>query len=149
MRVYWFVASGTAVAIALCAAAQEPATCGLFASGAASARSSACLSCHLSHAGEGNHATDIPYPGGSQPDLRPVQEVLRRGLRMPEGEVRCATCHDAASPWKYRVVLPRGAPALRAVNLRDRATYERPPLPAQAGDEVGAKPLCLACHAMD
>jgi hypothetical protein len=30
-----------------------------------------------------------------------------------------------------------GAPALRAVNLRDRATYERQPLPAQPGDEVG------------
>jgi hypothetical protein len=149
MRANWSVVLGTAVALALCAAAQEPPACGLFAPGAGSARSSACLSCHRSHAGEGNHATDIPYPGAGQSDLRPAEEVLRRGVRMPGGQVRCATCHDAASPWKYRVALPRGAPALRAVNLRDRSTYERPPLRAQPGDEVGARPLCLACHALD
>jgi hypothetical protein len=75
--------------------------------------------------------------------------VRRRGVRIPDGEVRCTTCHDASSPWKYRVALPRGAPAVRAVNLRDPSTYGNPPLAAQPGDEVGAKPLCLACHALD
>jgi hypothetical protein len=29
------------------------------------------------------------------------------------------------------------------------STYERPPLRARPGDEVGARPLCLACHVLD
>jgi len=38
---------------------------------------------------------------------------------------------------------------VRAVNLREPASYEKPPASARPGDEVSPKPLCLACHAMD
>ena len=145
MAARWAVLAGIAIAFAV--AAQEPAPCALGQPGSESARSSSCLSCHATHEGDGNHAIDIPY--SPAPDLRPAEEVRRRGVRIPGGEVRCTTCHDAASPWKYRLALPRGAPALRAVDLRDRATYENAPMPARPGEAVGAKPLCLACHALD
>ena len=145
----WPLGLGLAVGFALCAAAQEPPGCALFQPGSQSATSASCLSCHAEHQGTGNHATDVPYAGAREPDFRPAEEVLRRGVRMPGGEVRCTTCHDAASPWKYRVALPRGAPAVRAVDLRDRSTYEQAPLPARPGDEVSVKPLCLSCHALD
>ena len=149
MAVRWSVGTGTALALALCAAAQEPPHCLLFQPGSESAPSASCLSCHASHTGMGNHAIEVPYATAQDPDLRPAAEVRRRGVRIPDGEVRCTTCHDWQSPWKYRIALPRGAPALRAVNLRDRSTYEEPPLPAQPGEEVAVKPLCLACHALD
>jgi len=148
MTARWSVGVGVAVAFALCAIAGERDRCGLFQGGAPSLPSSACLSCHTDHQGTGNHGIDVPY-AVTPPGFRPADEVLRRGVRLPDGEVRCTTCHDAASPWKYRVSLPRGAPAVRAVNLRDRSTYEQPAPPAQPGDEVAVKPLCLACHALD
>ena len=149
MGVRWSVGLGIAVACALCAAAQEPSPCALFAAGSESASSASCLGCHREHQGTGNHSIDVPYAAAREPGFRPAQEVLRRGVRIPGGEVGCTTCHDGASPWKYRVALPRGAPAVRAVNLRDRPTYEQAPLPARPGDEVSVKPLCLACHALD
>jgi hypothetical protein len=145
----WSTGLGIAVAFAVCAAAQEPSGCALFDRTSESASSASCLSCHREHQGLGNHSVDVPYAAAREPDFRPAQEVLRRGVRIPGGEVRCTTCHDAASPWKYRVALPRNARAVRAVNLRDRSSYEQAPSPAQPGDEVAAKPLCLACHALD
>ena len=149
MGARWSVGLGIAVAFAVCAAAQDGSRCALFEPGSESAQSASCLSCHAEHQGMGNHTIDVPYAAAREPDFRPAEEVLRRGVQIPGGEVRCTTCHDAASPWKYRVALPRGARALRAVNLRDRSTYEQAPLPARPGDEVSVKPLCLACHALD
>ncbi len=149
MGACWPLVAGIAAAFALCAAAQKPAGCALFRPGSESAPSAGCLSCHLDHSGTGNHPVDVAYPFAGDALLRPADEVLRRGVRLTDGEVRCTTCHDGRSPWKYRIALPRGAPALRAVNLRDRETYEQPPRPARPGDEVTPKLLCLACHAMD
>lgn len=143
------VGLGIAVAFALCAAAQDGPGCALFEPGSELLPSRSCFSCHRQHEGMGNHGVDVPYAAVREPDFRPAEEVRRRGVRMPDGEVRCTTCHDADSPWKYRVALPRGARAVRAVNLRDRSSYEQPPLPARPGDEVSTKPLCLACHALD
>jgi hypothetical protein len=137
MAVRWFLGVGIAVGVALCAVAQEPAQCALFSPGSESATSAPCLSCHVSHSGMANHSIDVPYAAQGS-DLRPIDEVRRRGVRIPDGEVRCTSCHDWRSPWRYRVALPPGAPALRAVDLRDRATYENPPRPAQPGEEVGA-----------
>jgi hypothetical protein len=149
MAARWSVGVGVAVAFALCAMAGERDRCGLFQSGAPSSPSSACVSCHTGHQGAGNHRVDVPYAAAGPAGFRPADEVLRRGVRLPDGEVRCTTCHDAASPWKYRVSLPPGVRAVRGVNLRDRSTYEQPAAPAQPGDEVAVKPLCLACHALD
>jgi hypothetical protein len=132
-------------AIALCAAADERASCLLLKPEADAAPTAQCLSCHA-QSGPGNHVVDVPYAGSSE--LRPADEVVRRGVHLPGGQIRCTTCHDARSPWKDHIALPPGAKATRAVDVGNPATYERP-TPARPGDAVSPKPLCLACHAMD
>lgn len=104
-----------------------------------------CLSCHRVT----GHVSDFEYPRAGE-GLRSPEEVVRRGVFLREGQIRCATCHDARSPWKYRIALPPGAKAVPAVDPFDRATYDGPPRSApKPGEAVSAKPLCLACHALD
>jgi hypothetical protein len=91
---------------------------------------------------------DYPTAQGSEL-LRKADEVVHRGVRIPSGQVRCTTCHDARSPWKDHVSLPPGSTVFRAIDLRDRSSYEGPPRPARPGDAVSVKPLCFACHALD
>jgi hypothetical protein len=142
-----FCAAGLLCAAAL---AQDPA-CELFRPGSSAAPSSSCLSCHRADA-IGNHRVDIDYARATLGSfgLRPVDEVIRRGVKLPDGHVRCATCHDARSPWKYRLALPPGTKATLAVDPQRPETYDGHPRHApQPGDAVTAKPLCLACHALD
>jgi len=93
-------------------------------------------------------------------ELRAVSEVVARGVFLPDGEIRCVTCHDGRSPWKYGIALPPGAKAKPGVNPRDPTTYEEGPALAARERElhtsneryslvVGTKPLCLVCHAFD
>lgn len=132
----------------------DPSHCTLLDPGSARVASSECLACHarLAH---GGHAYDGRYPRWGARNgagaLRPIAEVTARGLALPDERMGCVTCHDGASPWKYRIKLPPGAKVTWAVDLRNRQTYERPEtLPApRPGDDVGKKPLCLACHALD
>jgi hypothetical protein len=149
VAVRWSLGVGVVLAFALCAAAQEPAGCLLFDPAGESSPSAQCISCHRQHMGAGNHAVDVDYAPLQGAGLRPIDEVHRRGVKVPSGQVRCTTCHDARSPWKHRIALPPGARALRAVDLRDRTSYEGPPRAAQPGEAVATKPLCLACHALD
>lgn len=137
------------VAFALCAAAAEQGGCRLLDPSSAAAPSAVCLACHVQQDGATNHVVGVPYVPGRALDLRPSEEVARRGIRLPGGEVGCTTCHDAMSPWKNHVALPPGSRAVRAIDLRDRGSWEGPPQPARPGDAVAVKPLCLACHAMD
>jgi len=117
----------------------------------------ACLQCHdgsraKSHLQTG-HPVDLAYaqaqslrPG----ELRPEAEVVARGGFLPQGMLRCTTCHSARSPWARHLNLPPNAKARPAVNPFDPATYEVTPIEAPAaGSEVSAKPLCLLCHALD
>jgi hypothetical protein len=126
--------------------------CGLLQPGSESAASPGCLVCHgnLAH---GGHPYDFMYPRAGSPSelLRPLAEVTRRGLSLPEGQVRCTTCHERGSPWKYHLKLPPGATPTHAVDLTRRVTYENPGAlpPPRRGDDVGRKPLCLVCHALD
>ncbi len=128
--------------------------CGLLAPGSDAAASRDCLACHGSFAHLG-HPYDLelsrwtPTSRGSA--LRPVNEVLRRGVFLPDGQIRCVTCHDGLSPWKFHIRLPPGSKLTYAVDLRRRVTYENPASlpPPRRGDDVGRKPLCLACHALD
>jgi hypothetical protein len=136
------------------ARAADPMACGLLAPGSDAAASRDCLVCHGSVA-HGGHPYDIdlgrwtPTRRGSA--LRLVSEVLRRGVWLPDGQVRCVTCHDALSPWKFHIRLPPGSRPTPAVDLTRRVTYENPAsLPApRPGDDVGRKALCLGCHALD
>lgn len=148
MSARWSVGLGIAVAAVLCAAAEEPPDCLLFRAGADATPAATCLSCHAL-SGIGNHVVDVTYGLSQSAELRPVEEVVRRGIHLPDGQVRCTTCHDARSPWKDRIALPPGTKAVKAVDPRNPSTYERAPVPAQPGDAVSVKPLCLACHAMD
>ena len=144
-----------ATAVLVCRAQAESTRCALFQSDSAAAPAASCLSCHA-NTGPGNHPVDIDYAAAARAgsSLRTPEEVVRRGVPLTDGQVRCTTCHDARSPWKYRIALPPGATARPAVNPRDPTTYD-PVLrrvhtaAPQPGDEVSAKPLCLACHAMD
>jgi cytochrome c553 len=143
-----------------------PPGCKLFLGGAESAAADECVSCHRAAASSHrSHPVDVDYEasrGGSAP-LRPLEEVVRRGVLVPEGKIRCATCHDARSEWKYHLALPPGAQAAPAVNPRDPRTYAdddgsgpRPAVPSSSWAArprheraVSQKPLCLACHGLD
>jgi hypothetical protein len=92
--------------------------------------------------------------------LRPVAQVVARGVFLPDGQIRCVTCHDGRSPWRYGIALPAGAQVKPAPNPRNPSTYEEgPELRARevamvSSSErrsiaVGTKPLCIICHALD
>jgi hypothetical protein len=145
------------MAMAPLAGLAQTSTCALHGPDAASMRAEACLACH----GKGgsaaevkfSHPVDVGYAvvQAAEPgSLRPLEEVTRRGVVLPAGEVRCATCHDGRSPWKHYIALPPGAPARVAPDAAALTSERRVELaPAQPGDEVSSKPLCLACHAYD
>ncbi len=140
--------------------------CLLYTAQAATAPSQDCLACHGGHGAGAHlnrtHPVDVDFaasqakPGSS---LRPEAEVVKRGVFLPDGKVRCATCHDARSDWMYKLALPPGAPAKPPVSLADHASFEGASLPARLlrpatqpmprGAAVSPTPLCLACHAMD
>lgn len=133
---------------------KAPAACRLQQRDADAATSRDCLRCHPA-TGRDDHPVDVDYDRARSArgsGLRPLAEVVRSGVLLPDGQVRCVTCHDGRSPWKYRIALPPGAPARPALNPRDRGSYEgrtSPATPLPAGSEVTARPLCLACHSFD
>jgi predicted CXXCH cytochrome family protein len=71
-----------------------------------------CLTCHdgtlgnIHFATRGDHPVDVSYDGrlGGTTRLRPRFEVSRR-LVMPDGQVRCVTCHDGASTERAHVAV--------------------------------------------
>jgi hypothetical protein len=137
------------------AAAPDEPRCGLLASGSEGAAVGDCLRCH---AGSGSgHPVGLDYAraagrSGHGIPLRAAEVAIGRGAFLPGGELRCTTCHDRRSPWRFRLALPPGAAIRPAVDRRDPATFDPAagPAPAvRAGDAVGTKPLCLLCHALD
>jgi hypothetical protein len=137
------------------AVADEP-DCGLLVPGSERATIADCTRCHRG-SGSG-HPVGLDYaraggaPRGHGIPLRSGDEAVRRGAFLPGGELRCTTCHDRRSPWRFKLAIPPGAAVRPAVNPHDPATYDpaaaRAPA-ARAGDAVGTKPLCLLCHALD
>jgi hypothetical protein len=118
-----------------------------------------CLACHeqarpvvqahRSHRVDADYAQAAARSNGS---LRTPEEVLRRGIALPEGKVGCRSCHSFESPWKDHLALPSGAAARPAVDPRDPRTYEDDSRTGEAvrpqpGAAVSAKPLCETCHA--
>jgi hypothetical protein len=125
--------------------------CGLLRGDSATASVQDCLGCH---AGSGSgHPVGMRYaPGGrGVTALRSEAEVIRAGVFLPDGELRCTTCHDGRSQVAYRLALPPGAAIHTAVVPGVPSTYaSRPIAPAALaarGQQVSPKPLCLACHA--
>jgi hypothetical protein len=132
----------------------DPYGCELLLPGSQTASSTSCLACHarLAH---GGHPYDVDYPelgtANGARSLRPLAEVARRGLVLPERQVRCITCHEGNSPWRYHIKVPSGAKPTAGIDRRRPVTYEKPETlpPPRPGDYIAKKPLCLACHAMD
>jgi hypothetical protein len=129
-----------------------------------------CVNCHAGHDGHRSHPVDVDHESarfrtrGSGPGLRPAAEVVKAGVFLSEGKVTCLTCHDGASPWKYKLAIPPEAKMRDPVHPGDPRTYDpsisrvsvtrgldataaRSVLPA--GTEVSPTPLCKACHSFD
>lgn len=143
--------AGAAPAPAIRRAARE-AGCLLFTDGAGSATSADCLACHRPGASAGQrracHPVGIDYAAAARqrPSLRPLTEVVGRGVPLPGRELRCVTCHDRRSPWAFAVALPPGTPAKLQVDAADPRTRRKDPPPPSPGDRVSPAPLCVACH---
>ncbi|BDG09239.1 hypothetical protein [Anaeromyxobacter paludicola] len=137
-----------AIAPAGQAAAPPEPRCSLFVPGKEAAAADDCLGCHELHS---SHRVDFAYPavvqrGGA---LRTAAEAVRRGAFLPEGRVRCGTCHDGRSEYRYHLAIPAGAKLRPAVNPRDpvnhRALAGAPSQPGVLRD-VSPTPLCQTCH---
>ncbi|BDG09261.1 hypothetical protein [Anaeromyxobacter paludicola] len=149
----WFAAAAADTAVEPAPAA-EPARCSLLVAGREAAAADDCLVCHELHR---THPVDFPYPYPAfsrSPSLRTPDEAVRRGVFLPDGMIRCGTCHDGASPYRYRLAIPPGAQVAPAVKVGPvtaassrRAT--RATAPAPASGDVTPTPLCLSCHAYD
>ncbi|BDG09238.1 hypothetical protein [Anaeromyxobacter paludicola] len=128
-----------------------------------------CMSCH---AGGGasttlhsTHPVDLDYEaarlrGGFSAPLRPADEVRRQGVSLPDGRLRCSTCHASSSDWNHHLALPPNSHPRPAVHLRDPTTWGGTPgrmgaaaqaLEAEARRTKDATPtpLCKVCHAFD
>jgi hypothetical protein len=131
-------------------AAASGSRCALHGASAASMKADACLACH----GSGltfAHPVDRDYDDvrARRPsEFRMRDEVTRHGVPVPEGQVRCVSCHDARSPWAHYLLLPSGADARAPFDARRPGAAEGTELAvvAKPGEEVSSKPLCLACH---
>jgi hypothetical protein len=163
-----FVAAAFMVALVAKGTRGEPAGqststggCALSQASALETSSSAsCSSCHGASHGGRSHPVDFEYDfvQGAHAGLRPLAEVVKRGVFLPNGKVECVTYHSARSPWKDHIALPPGSRPTPAVDPHTPATYEDGPVrdqliqavrSGQLGAAVTAKPLCLACHALD
>ncbi len=128
------------------ASAPAPAagSCGLFQPGATTASAESCRACHGMHS---SHPVDLDYSLAeyrSRDSLRPAAEVVKRGVFLPEGKVRCLTCHDPVSKWKHHLALPPGSTVRPAVDPRRPETYRAKR--ELVGNDVSPTPLCKACH---
>jgi hypothetical protein len=147
-------------------------SCALVLSDSDLAKTEHCVSCHgggrigpqfhTSHPVDVDHEMARMRPGSA---LRPASEVVKRGLFLPDGKVRCTTCHHGRSPFRFRLAIPANAEIRDAVDHRDPRTYD-PALRAQQpprqrmtaavaqrvlppGTEVSPTPLCKVCHGFD
>jgi hypothetical protein len=101
-----------------------------------------CASCHEGGSGSG-HVVDVDYEGAQarrwgRTGLRPLAEVVRRGVFLPEGRIQCLTCHDSRSEVPYHLALPPAAPLY--------PTWERGAPAGRRRDLIDPRELCLACH---
>jgi hypothetical protein len=152
-------------------AASGAGPCLLAGAAAAATTTRECVACHAGHTGSRSHPVDVDLDaarfrsrGGGGSTLRPAAEVVKAGVFLNEGKVSCLTCHDANSPWKYRLAIPPQAKLRDAVHPGDPSTYGDGPARTSvtrgldastargvlpAGTEVSPTPLCRTCHSFD
>jgi cytochrome c peroxidase len=140
---------------------QAPASrCALMNAGAEKLATRDCMACHGGAEGphlRSMHPVDVAQDGASAKlrrggsSLRSAEEVVRRGLFLPDGRISCLTCHDARSRWAARLVVPPGASVRTLVDRRNggRAVVLNAAMAAQTlpvGTAIEPTELCRACH---
>jgi hypothetical protein len=56
--------------------------------------------------------------------LRPTVEIVRRGLFLPDGEVRCTTCHGGRSRLRHLLALPPDTEMVDPVDRRSPRSFD-------------------------
>ena len=145
------VALGLALAAPLPTSAQEYARCRLRDRDSQTLQTNDCKVCHdgkmaASWTGDPRnapptlhqtHPVDVDYHRSvatkRRARLRDAGEAVRRGAFLPEGYIRCTTCHDGTSTYRFKLTVP--ASATTNVSFAER----------QRGDPTA---LCVVCHKM-
>ncbi len=134
---------GVAITVLLLAtirAQAQPAAgaCRLLEVGSENLPSATCRACHP---WDRCHPVDVEYAaaaaGSNAFDLHRVDVAVQRGAFLPEGQVRCVSCHDRNSTERSRLAIRR----------------EPGPGPGTAAPpdhrNAGLQPLCAQCHMRD
>jgi hypothetical protein len=152
-RIAYIVALGCALVCAPAAASgQEIMRCRLLDRGSETLKTADCMACHDGRAtakwtGDPNlapptlhqtHPVDVDYLAATtmkrRARLRDQAEAVRRGAFLPDGFIRCTTCHDARSQYRFRLSIP--------------ASGSSPPGFQERKGSVDPTPLCVLCHTM-
>jgi hypothetical protein len=103
----------------------------------------AASSCRKCHPWSACHPVDKDYASASlrkAVPLRPLTDAIRFGAFLPNGEVRCVSCHSRHSTLEFHLAIPATSgpeelsPGRRTVS--------------PSGNR-GFKALCLECHPFD
>ena len=114
------------------AEAEPSRACGLSAPDSDHATTASCEACHPQGR---THPVDVEYRDAASKNhrLADPDAVIRAGVRLPQGQIRCVTCHDRASPWRYQIALPPGATPEPSVAVMRASPGEYPDLRRRAG----------------
>jgi hypothetical protein len=84
------------------------------------------------------HPVDVDYLRATttkrRARLRDQAEAVRRGAFLPDGFIRCTTCHDARSQYRFRLSIPTSGTSFPSFQERK--------------GNVDSTPLCNLCHMM-
>src|SRR5512137_3119058 len=119
------------------AQAETPAaTCRLLEAGSENLPSATCRACH---SWDGCHPVDVEYEVAvrrARIELRSHESAIRHGAFLPEGQVRCVSCHARHSAEPFHLAI--------------RQPMRAEPAPTEGGDradrEGDLRPLCNECH---
>lgn len=141
------------------AQSEHPAAdkCDLFRTTVPDSRTSACVRCHdgaMAAVGF-NHPVDVDYADAvarlPRMRLRSAGEVVARGVFLPDGEIRCVTCHDGRSREPYAIAVPvsPGAESAPASSDGYAPSETGAPRDPSKGITDYNTALCLACHVFE
>jgi hypothetical protein len=134
------------------AGAEEIMRCRLLDRGSETLKTADCMACHDGKAeakwtGDPQHApptlhqthpVDIDYFRSTMSKrgarLRDHTEAVRLGAFLPDGQIRCTTCHDSRSQYRFHLSIPTSGASMASFIERKGQ-----------GDPT---PLCRICHKM-
>jgi hypothetical protein len=133
------------------ARAEEFMRCRLLDKGSETLKTADCMACHDGKAlakwtGDPEHApptlhqthpVDVDYfratTSKRRARLRDQAEAVRRGAFLPDGLIRCTTCHESRSQYRFHLSIPGAGAEPATIASRNN------------GDPT---PLCRVCHKM-